>query len=143
LAADHRIVLARLDLIRTALGRLRAFAHMSEAEFTAHADHFAIAEHHLRRALEALFDVGRHIIAKEALGHPPDYRGIILTLGRHHVIHPGFAQSILGMASYRNRLVHGYADITPEEMYRIITTRLDDLEEFIREVLGYLQKARP
>ncbi|AZK60215.1 hypothetical protein [Candidatus Desulforudis audaxviator] len=35
-----------LELIRTALGRLRTFAHMSEAEFTAHADHFAIAEIH-------------------------------------------------------------------------------------------------
>ncbi len=44
-------------------------------------DNFAIAEHHLRRALEAVLDIGRHIVAKKGLGRPEDYRGIFELLG--------------------------------------------------------------
>jgi uncharacterized protein YutE (UPF0331/DUF86 family) len=139
LAVNNRVVRQRLDLIWSSLSRLKAFILMSKAEFLSHPDNFAIAEHHLRRALEAVFDVGRHIIAKEGFGHPPDYRAIILTLGQHKVIEQNFAHSILGMAGYRNRLVHGYAEITPEEMHEIITNRLTDFETFIRQVLRYLE----
>ncbi|WP_373995605.1 MULTISPECIES: HepT-like ribonuclease domain-containing protein [unclassified Neomoorella] len=37
---------------------------------------------HLRRALEALLDIGRHIIAKKGLGRPEDYKSIIILLGK-------------------------------------------------------------
>ncbi|MCL6558618.1 MAG: DUF86 domain-containing protein [Firmicutes bacterium] len=55
----------RIDLIYASVRRLEKLAELSPDEFAANPDHFAIAEHHLRRALEAVFDVGRHIIAKE------------------------------------------------------------------------------
>ena len=132
------VLQTKLDLINRSLVRLRQLASLSETDFTSHPDNFAIAEHHLRRALEALFDIGRHIMAKEGLGHPPDYRSIIVTLGQHHIIDPKFAQEIKGMAGYRNRLVHGYDDVTPEEMHQILRTRLSDLEKFCREILHYM-----
>lgn len=58
----------RVDLIYASVRRLEKLAELSPAEFAADLDHFAIAEHHLQRALEAIFDVGRHIIAKEGWG---------------------------------------------------------------------------
>jgi len=63
-----------------------------------------LAEHHLRRSLEALFDIGRHIIAKKGYGKPENYKQIIEKLGQHKVISPDFANKIQGMAGYRNRL---------------------------------------
>ncbi|GEA14165.1 hypothetical protein E308F_04060 [Moorella sp. E308F] len=32
----------------------------------------------------------------------------------------GFMLKFQGMAAYRNRLVHGYADITAEEIYNLL-----------------------
>lgn len=137
MALNERILRERLDMIRTSATRLKALGQMSAIEFSSNPDNFAIAEHHLRRALEALFDIGRHIIAKKGLGHPPDYRSIVITLGQNAIIDQPFADSILGMAGYRNRLVHGYAEITEAEMHRIISTRLNDFDTFIREIMTY------
>lgn len=44
-------------------------------------DNFAVAEHHLRKAIEAVLEVGRHILAKKGLARPADYRTIIVSLG--------------------------------------------------------------
>ncbi|HHW43892.1 MAG TPA: DUF86 domain-containing protein, partial [Desulfotomaculum sp.] len=62
------------------------------------------------------------------------------TLGREQIIPPQFAEKIKGMAGYRNRLVHGYAEVTPEEMYNVIQKRLDDFEEFCSHIIKYTAK---
>jgi len=130
----------RLDLINRSIARLKRMAALTRKQFLADPDNFAIAEHHLRRALESLFDAGRHIMAKQGLGHPVDYRSIILTLGREKIIPLQFTEKIKGMAGYRNRLVHGYAEVTPEEMYNIMQKRPADFEEFCSYILKYIAK---
>lgn len=120
----------RLNQIRVSANRLERMNGMSEEEFLADPDNFAVAEHHLRRSLEALFDIGRHIVAKKGYGKPENYKEIIEILGQHRVISPEFSQKVAGMAGYRNRLVHGYAKVSPEEIYSIITTRLEDFALF-------------
>lgn len=137
---NRELIYNRIDLIKRSLARLKKLAALSREQFLADADNFAIAEHHLRRALESLLDIGRHIMAKQGLGHPTDYRSILLTLGREKIIPPEFAGKIKGMAGYRNRLVHGYAEVTAEEMYQIIQTRLGDFEEYCCYILQYLEK---
>lgn len=137
---NKELVYARLDLIKRALARLKKMAALPQEEFLANPDNFAIAEHHLRRALESVFDIGRHIMAKEGLGHPTDYRAMLVTLGREKILPPDFAKRIEGMAGYRNRLVHGYAEVTPEEMYRILKTRLADFEEYCAHILAWLAR---
>lgn len=137
---NKELVYNRLDLIKRSLARLKKMAALPKEQFLADPDNFAIAEHHLRRALESLFDIGRHIMAKQGLGHPVDYRSILLTLGREKILPPEFAGKIKGMAGYRNRLVHGYAEVTPEEMYHIMQTRLADFEEYCTYILKYLEK---
>ncbi len=46
---------------------------------------------------------------------------------------------LVKMDGYRNRLVHFYAEITEEEMYEIIQTRLIDLKEFITSIKMLLE----
>ncbi len=137
---NERLILARIDEVRRALKRLKKLAALSKENFLADDDHFAVAEHHLRRALEALLDAGRHIIAKEGLAKPADYTEIITLLGKHGIIPQEFAQKIRGISGYRNRLVHLYAEVTREEIYELITLRLNDLNDFIKYLLEFLKK---
>ena len=88
--------------------------------------------HHLRWTLECLLDIGRHILAKSGLGKPENYTEIIVELGTSGVIPAEFAAEIRGMAGYRNRLVHGYSEITPEEIHSLLTSRLGDFHEYIK-----------
>lgn len=136
---DRSLVLSRLDDIRRSVGRLAQVVQLDQAEFSRDPDHFAIAEHHLRRALEAALDAGRHIIAKKGWGRPADYRDVFDILGSRGVLPPAFAHRIRGMAGYRNRLVHLYAEVTPDELHQILRERLGDLTEFARHVLTWLE----
>lgn len=135
---NKEVVYNRIDMINRSTTRLKSLAAVPRTQFAADPDNFAIAEHHLRRALESLFDIGRHIMAKQGLGHPADYQSIILTLAKEKIIPEEFAVRIKGIAGYRNRLVHGYAEVTPDEMHHIIENRLADFEDFCKYVLKYI-----
>jgi len=99
----------RLAQIRTSSTRLKNMQNQTKEQFLSNPDYYAIAEHHLRRSLESMFDIGRHIIAKKGLGKPEKYSHIIELLGQHSIISFEFSKQIKGMAGYRNRLVHEYA----------------------------------
>lgn len=137
---NYHLVVDRLEHIRSSVNRLKKLTTQPKAQFLADPDNFAIAEHHLRRALEAVFDIGRHILAKNGLEKPENYRQVILALGQHKVIPPDFAEKIVGMAGYRNRLTHNYAYITHDEIWSIITTRLNDFAQFYTCIDNYIHK---
>lgn len=86
------------------------------------------AESCLRRALEALFDMGRHIVAKGFGTGVTEYKEIAAALQRHDVI--SFEEMILmrKLAGYRNRLVHFYHDVNADELYEICVSQLGDVE---------------
>ncbi|HCJ10711.1 MAG TPA: hypothetical protein DHW14_06060 [Clostridiales bacterium] len=54
------LVADRAQTVRNSLARLRELSTLTLDEFRAVPDNYAIAEHHLRRALQALLDLGRH-----------------------------------------------------------------------------------
>jgi len=65
----------------------------------------------LRRALEALPDVGRHILAKCFAKGVTEYEQIAEELGKEKVLSPGNATRLRTLAGYRNRVVHFYDEI--------------------------------
>ncbi len=130
----------RLAQIRTSSARLMKMHTLTKEQFLANPDYYALAEHHLRRSLESMFDIGRHIIAKKGLGKPEIYSHIFELLGQHGIISPEFSKHIKKMAGYRNRLVHEYFHITAEELYNLINTRLEDFEQFSKFMVEFLEK---
>ncbi len=44
------------------------------------------------------------------------------------------------MAGYRNRLTHFYDEVTPGELYSILTTKLPDIEAVLDEILHWLRE---
>ena len=105
---------------------------------------FAVAEHYLRRALEAVFDIGGHIISRFSYSpgkRPKSLKEIGLALGEKGIVNKTFAaKKLIEMAGYRNRLVHFYEEITPKELYQIVTKDLNDLEIFARSIVGLVEK---
>lgn len=134
------LIMDRLNIIRTSVNRLDKIVKGSLTQFLSDPDAYAISEHHLRRALEALLDIGRHILAKQGLGKPESYRQVIQAMGTHQIIPAEFAQKIAGMAGYRNRLTHGYADISAEELWSVLQTRLEDFVGFHGYINQYLER---
>ncbi|KKU81212.1 MAG: hypothetical protein UY09_C0044G0003 [Parcubacteria group bacterium GW2011_GWA2_47_8] len=130
---------SKVATIRDSLEELNKISRLSKKEFEANKDNFAITEHYLRRALEALFDIANHIVSRfpySAGKRPYSYKGLALALADRGIVNKNFGnKALVNMAGYRNRLVHFYDEITPKELYEIITTKLGDFETFVKAVL--------
>jgi uncharacterized protein YutE (UPF0331/DUF86 family) len=126
--ASRRIIDDRLAVVATFLADIRELPMRSLDEFTSDKRTGAAAESYLRRALEALFDIGRHIVAKRAAVGVTEYREIARRLADERVLTPDERDLLAAMAGYRNRLVHAYREVGSEELLRICTTELGDLE---------------
>jgi uncharacterized protein YutE (UPF0331/DUF86 family) len=125
---NRRVIADRLALIDEALGDIRALPLADRSVFLADRRNVWTAESCLRRALEALFDIGRHILAKGHGRGVSEYKEIATRLAEVDVLAGPEAEILRLIAGYRNRLVHVYHEVSTEEMYSICTGELGDIE---------------
>ena len=104
---DLKIVGDRLALVRQAVEESRALPATDLASFTADRRNIWAADALLRRAIEALFDTARHILAN-AHGHGGlEYREVArLALEKGLVPQGRLADRLVTIAGFRNRLTH-------------------------------------
>ncbi len=127
--------------IQGAREELKRFEKMSLDEFLSSRDNYAIGEHHLRKALEGILNVSTHIVSRLPGGvKSKDYTDVIIALGDSEVLPKEFALKIRGMAGYRNRLVHLYWKVTPEELHEKVSGELQDIDMFVDYILKYLHR---
>ena len=131
-----KLIEDRLGFIKS-VTKLRKLSYLEEKDFLAD-DNPAIAESYLRRSLEAIFDIGRHIIAKTAGKGIVEYKEIANALGEQGAITKTLAERLRLMAGYRNRLVHFYHEIQDQELYLITKNNLSDIENFVKEIKTFL-----
>lgn len=137
LKLDENLLAERISLLYKYLNRLKELQGLSEGKF-ALPNNFDVAAWNLRCALEAVFDIGSHILSRIPGAVFGKYKEIASGLGKEGIVPVDFAEDRLEkMAGYRNRLTHFYFEITPQEMYDIIQNRLDDFDNF----LSYIEKA--
>ena len=132
-------ILELLRFLETCLQELKPFSEMPKGEFLSDRKNPPFVESYLRRGLEAIFDVGRHILAKTYGFKEIEYKVIAKELGERGVITKALSDLLQEMAGYRNRMVHFYREVTPEELYDIIANHLKDLDRFIREIVAFLK----
>lgn len=133
---DKRVIAERSEWVREMLERIRALPLESVESFTGDPRNVDAAESCLRRALEALLDLGRHVLAKAFADAPSEYREVAERLGARGVLDEDEVELFTRMAGYRNRMVHFYDEVSEVELYEICTSRLPDVER----VLGGLHR---
>jgi uncharacterized protein YutE (UPF0331/DUF86 family) len=137
--ANQRVVADRLDWVQRMVDEIRSLPLGSLDEFISDRRNIGAAESCLRRALEALLDLGRHLLAKVFREAVTEYKKIAEELGRRHVLDSESAHRLRILAGYRNRLVHFYHDVTEAELYAICTRELQDLLAVRDAYVNWLQ----
>lgn len=123
-----RVVTDRVQWIETMLSRIRELPVGDGNQFFADPRNALACESCLRRALEALLDLGRHLLAKGLGIAVEEYKEIGPALARNQVISEEHARLFRIMAGYRNRMVHFYHEVSDEEILEICTRNLGDME---------------
>jgi uncharacterized protein YutE (UPF0331/DUF86 family) len=135
---SKRVVSDRLAWVDRMLGEIRALPLESKTLFMQDSRNIWAAESCLRRALEALFDMGRHIAAKGFGEAVTEYKEIAATLKRHGVISADEWSLMQKLAGYRNRLVHFYHNVNADEIYEICNSRLGDVETVANSLRSWI-----
>ena len=127
-------IIKRINGIQAELAELHDLGTQSLEEFSSGIG-YKLAEYHLHHALEGVFHIASHILSRIPGGQATEYAETARKLGEFGIIDKEFANTTLvKMAKYRNRIVHFYAEITPEEYYQIITQNLGDFDIFLSAV---------
>ena len=126
MAISKRVVADRLGLIDSFLRETRSLSLEDRSGFSDRRNIWS-AESCLRRSLEALFDVGRHILAKGFGSGVSEYKEIPLRLQEKTVLPETEAKLLTVLAGYRNRLVLFYHEVSAQELFEICSHQLGDL----------------
>lgn len=137
---SRRVVVDRLDWAEAMIAKIHALPLESMAAFLADQHSLAAAESYLRRALEALLDLGRHILAKGFGKGVSEYREIAVELGKLGVLSSANTSLLATLAGYRNRMVHFYHEVSAEELYQICSAQLKDLELIAKAFRSWLKQ---
>ena len=130
----------KLAIIRESLSELQSLVSKTNKEsFVSSKDQTAIAEHYIRRALEAVFDIANHVLSRFPFSpgkRPFTYKEMAIALGDKGVVDKEFAdRTLMKMAGYRNRLIHFYDEVTSEELFNVICDQLSDFDTFAKAIV--------
>lgn len=140
LKLKRQTILDRIGIIENSLKKLENLRSLPLNKFLK-GENFAIAEHYLRYALEATFDICAHILSRIPGAMVDEYKQMALQMGKQKIVPMNFAEeSLYKMAGYRNRLTHFYFEISPKEMYEIIQNKLDDFSAFLKYLKKLIEK---
>jgi uncharacterized protein YutE (UPF0331/DUF86 family) len=137
---DKELVIDRLSRIREYLKHLKEIGSLSKADYLSDYKNYGSAARTLQVAIEACLDIGHHIISRKELRRPKDYKDIFIILGDEKILPIEFSRSIVKMAQYRNRLVHLYWEVTPDEIYDILQGPVNDLYTFSKHVMELIEQ---
>jgi len=134
------IVSERVSWIRAMIRSVRALPMSSFDEFIQDPRNTAAAESYLRRGIEALLDLGRHILAKGFAIATTEYKEIGKELFAQGILTRNQAELFRRIAGYRNRMAHFYHEVDAEELYLLCTRNLQDLEALTEALLKWLKE---
>jgi uncharacterized protein YutE (UPF0331/DUF86 family) len=133
------VVTEKVAWVRQMTANIRKLPIRTYGEFVGDPRNPAAAESYLRRGLESLLDLGRHVLARGCGVAATDYKDVAEQLAKQGVIGREEGQILRMMAGYRNRLVHLYHEISFEELYNICTSELEDVERVSEAILKWLR----
>ena len=132
------IIRKRLNRLDEYLGVLKKIQKYSFKEFTAEPERYGSAERFLHLAIEAVIDMGNHVIADLELGTVNWYSDIPRLMAAKKYISSELEEKWTRMIGFRNTLVHEYIDIDRKIVYEVLQNNIEDLEELKRTFAQFL-----
>ena len=132
------IIRKRMNRLDEYLSILKKFQHYSFEEFTADPERYGSAERFLHLGIEAIIDMGNHVIAELELGVVNWYSDIPKIMAEKEFISSELEEKWISMIGFRNTLVHEYIDIDRKIVYDVLQNNIQDLEDLKRAFAQFL-----
>ena len=129
----------RLAMIEKHVERLKEVGrNLSYESFLVNDETQAVVERRLHVCLEALIDLGLRIVSHLGLEKPERYRDLPIILVRGNVIPNNEREVFEKMISFRNILVHLYAELDPARVYEALQ-KVDDIRRVASHIANFVR----
>lgn len=132
---DKERISQKLLLMEMNLTKLERLSSYAEDAFLSDFRNIESAKHLLQVTIECMIDICEHIAAKKRLGVPDSSADAIRFVYRSGYVPSVKTDTYVSMTRFRNRIVHLYHDLDEAEIYRILKDHLQDIREFIRDMI--------
>ncbi len=132
------IIQRLLNNIEGYVQQLRDADDIDYRKFTTDIRSQRFVERTLQIAVEAVLDTAHHIISDEGYREPENYADALAVLAEHQVISLETAATGRLMAKFRNKVVHYYEKIDPQQVYIIFRDHLGDFDSFTSDIRRWL-----
>jgi len=131
---DKERLESKMFIVRKNMKKLGEFQDINLEEFLADHRNYDSAKYNLQVSIEALIDIGNHIIARESFEVPKTNADTFRILADNDFIPEEKLDTYISMARFRNKVVHLYDEIDEAEIYQIINENLADFDAFIKAI---------
>jgi uncharacterized protein YutE (UPF0331/DUF86 family) len=136
---DKELIQSRIDIIEENLKEIESIVTEGYSKFSSSFRDELAAKHALLESIEACVDIANHIIAVKAFRRPMDYKDVFKVLEEEKLIKKELSSRLQEMAKFRNLLVHRYAEIKTERIFKIMKEDTKDIKEFLRVILKLMK----
>ena len=137
---EREIIEGKLDIIDRNLRFLDEIKFLSADQFVESYKDVQAAKYSLLEIMEACIDIANYIISVKGFRRAEEYSDMFKVLKEEGVIEKELAVKLEDMARFRNLLVHRYGEIDNRRVLEIIKHNLKDIEEFQKEIEGFIKK---
>ncbi|MBI2336833.1 MAG: DUF86 domain-containing protein [Deltaproteobacteria bacterium] len=139
---DKESIRSKLARILKNLRQLSELGKLSYKKYIQDIKNTSTAERLLHVSIEAMLDVGSHIVAEEKLGEPLEYKDVFILLVQAKILPKSHEQAFIKLAGLRNRIVHLYDEIDHRLLHKALKKELGDFELFVRSIIRYLRSMK-
>jgi uncharacterized protein YutE (UPF0331/DUF86 family) len=135
-------ILEQCRMLDRYAGYLQEISTYPQDEFSASFLLKGSAERYLQLAIECCINIGNRLLSivqvNKPVKAPETYADIFTELGKLRVIQPDFVDVMIMMVRFRNRVVHMYRDIDPDQLYSILKNNLGNFGRFKEDIIRYM-----
>ncbi|PKK86068.1 MAG: DUF86 domain-containing protein [Thermoplasmata archaeon HGW-Thermoplasmata-1] len=127
--------------VYNALDRLRELAELEEGNFISDRYKVAGSKYFLIVAIEGTIDICNHLISRNRFRMPEDYDDTFRVMAEEKILDMNFAEKLIEMAKFRNRLVHIYWEVNDSIIYTIMREDVDDIAQLMEKLTSAMNQS--
>jgi len=102
--------------------------------FLADLDRQEIVMFNIQMAIQNCVDIAAHIISEEGFGIPDSTAEMFNILEENNYLDNKLTRKMVKAAGLRNLIVHEYAKIEAEQIYKIVHKDITDLNTYLKQI---------
>ena len=128
----------KLEKLREYTGYLKNYQKHSLTEIQQDHTLQGALLHYLQLSIESVLDTAELVISEKKLRKPQEAREALSILGEQHILPEDFAAKLMPMASFRNILVHEYAEVDLARVHHFLQHNLTDFDTYAKHIAAFL-----